>query len=252
MNDFSICIHEWLLNSNIFVVWIFYLKSETASVPELIHCEAWKPFLVVFFKHFTEFFEHWCLIVRSCYITVWVKLGQYHRLFNSVIYICVSLIAVLCKLIYLAYCMACKCCTAFFCNIIWPAPMKCHVSVYGYNICCPWSFCKYVFHLHLFVFKFLTSVKTDDSLNIWSFFSDYLTCMFEECCNFLITCSLVEWEPVSCCFMIYTKLNPTECSKVFCDCHKMLVWYLRVDSHCKEYILSMSSYISHAGKRLII
>ena len=148
--------------------------------------------------------------------------------------------------------MTCKSVSTFLCHIIWPSPMKSHVTVNRNNICRTGCFRKNVFHFHFFIFKLLAAIQTDDRLNIWSFSMNDLTTMCKESSHFFIRCTLVEWEPVTGCLMIDTKLYTTKSTQILCDRNNMIICKLWIDRHGKKDILTMSADITHICKWFII
>ena len=254
MDDLTVSIQDRLLNADIGVVWILDLQSQASAVSHLIQCESGQPLLRICLEFIAEVAKHLCLVIGSGDISVCIELGQYHRLFHAIVDECISLIALLGERVDLVYGVSREGLPLQLrlCHIIRPAPVKCHIAVYRYNIGCAGCLCEDILHLHLLILKLFAAIQADDHLDIWCLAVNDLTAVCEECSHLRIIGTLVKGEPVSCRLMIDTKLHTSECGKILCDRHNVIVGQLWIDRQRQQDILSMTTHIAHAGKWLIV
>ena len=85
MNYFLVSFHYRLLYAAVLIIRIFYFKTESAAVSELIECKACKPFGLFVFDHITEFLYHFGLLIGSRYIAVRIEFSHGHGLCFAVI-----------------------------------------------------------------------------------------------------------------------------------------------------------------------
>ena len=143
--------------------------------------------------------------------------------------------------------------SASFRNVKGPAPVKSHIFVHRPYIRLRDTLSKLLFHFYLVaLFGVLNAANTSYSLNVGSVLMDNFAEPYKKVGNALISSTLCKGKPVASRFVIDTEQHSAERTQVFCNCNKVIVRKSRVNSQCESNVLTVTSYVSHTGKRLIV
>ena len=98
----------------------------------------------------------------------------------------------------------------------------------------------------------LHTADTENSLYVGCKLLYYFTGMNIEISHLLIGSTLCKREPVTCSLVVDSQLHTAECRKLLAYLFEMLVRNIRIYRHRKYNVLSVTSYITHTGERLVV